>query len=89
MFYKLTLLPFKNLDEESLTVGYKLNEILESDLQDAILTPSHQQDYKSKTYRVTNNIEIPIPVGGKQTQQGSAWWLNKKEFKKNCNTLVQ
>ena len=49
----------------------------------AILKISNLKDYKSKTYRVTNNIEIPIPVGGKQTQQGSAWWLNKKEFKKN------
>lgn len=41
------------------------------------------KDYKSKTYKVTDNIEIPIPVGGKQTQQGSAWWLNKNEFEKN------
>ena len=40
------------------------------------------KDYKSKTYRVTNNIEIPIPIGDRQTQQGSAWWLSKKEFSK-------
>lgn len=40
------------------------------------------KDYKSKTYKVTNNIEIPIPIGQKQTQQGSAWWLPKKEFSK-------
>ena len=40
------------------------------------------KDYKSKTYKVTNNIEIPIPIGEKQTQQGSAWWLPKKEFSK-------
>lgn len=40
------------------------------------------KDYKSKTYKVTNNIEIPIPIGEKQTQQGSAWWLSKKEFSK-------
>ena len=44
---------------------------------------SRMKDYKSKTYKVTNNIEIPLPVGGKQTQQGSAWWLSKKDFKKN------
>lgn len=49
----------------------------------AILKMSNLKDYKSKTYKVTNNIEIPLPVGGKQTQQGSAWWLNKKDFKKN------
>lgn len=41
------------------------------------------KDYKSNTYKVTNNIEIPVPVGNKQTQQGSAWWLSKKELKKN------
>lgn len=49
----------------------------------AIFKISNLKDYKSKTYRVTNNIEIPLPVGGKQTQQGSAWWLEKKDFKKN------
>ena len=40
------------------------------------------KDYKSKTYKVTNNIEIPLPIGDKQTQQGSAWWLSKKDFSK-------
>lgn len=40
------------------------------------------KDYKSKTYKVTNNIEIPIPIGDRQTQQGSAWWLSKKEYSK-------
>ena len=40
------------------------------------------KDYKSKTYKVTNNIEIPLPIGEKQTQQGSAWWLSKKDFSK-------
>ncbi|MBO5349840.1 MAG: hypothetical protein J6A89_08505 [Clostridia bacterium] len=40
------------------------------------------KDYKSKTYKVTNNIEIPLPIGYKQTQQDSAWWLNKKDFSK-------
>ena len=40
------------------------------------------KDYKSKIYKVTNNIEIPLPIGEKQTQQGSAWWLPKKEFSK-------
>lgn len=40
------------------------------------------KDYKSKTYKVTSNIEIPLPIGEKQTQQGSAWWLPKKEFSK-------
>lgn len=38
------------------------------------------KDYKSKNYKVTNNIEIPMPVGDKQNQQGSAWWLPKKEL---------
>ena len=41
------------------------------------------KDYKSNTYKVTNNIEIPVPIGDKQTQQGSAWWMSKKELKKN------
>ena len=40
------------------------------------------KDYKSKTYKVTNNIEVPIPIGDRQTQQGSAWWLSKREFPK-------
>lgn len=40
------------------------------------------KDYKSKTYKVTNNIEIPLPIGEKQTQQGSAWWLSKKDLSK-------
>lgn len=34
--------------------------------------------YLSKTYKVTPQIEIPLPVGKKQTQHGSAWWLDKK-----------
>lgn len=47
------------------------------------------QDYKSKVYKVTDDIEIPMPVGEKQTQQGSAWWLPKKSFSKvfNINTI--
>lgn len=40
------------------------------------------KDYKSKNYKVTDNIEIPMPVGDKQTQQGSAWWLSKKDVPK-------
>lgn len=40
------------------------------------------KDYKSKNYKVTNNIEIPLPVGESQNQQGSAWWLPKKEYSK-------
>lgn len=41
------------------------------------------KDYKSKNYKVTDTIEIPMPVGDRQTQQGSAWWLSKKELSKN------
>lgn len=44
------------------------------------------QDYKSKVYKVTDDIEIPVPVGDKQTQQGSSWWLPKKDFGKVFNT---
>lgn len=44
------------------------------------------KNYHSKTYKVTDNIEIPLPVGGKQTQHGSVWWLNKKNFKKTFGT---
>lgn len=40
------------------------------------------KDYKSKNYKVTNNIEIPLPVGESQNQQGSAWWLSKKQYPK-------
>lgn len=39
-------------------------------------------DYLSKTYTVIPNIKIPLPVGKNQTQQGSAWWLSKKELYK-------
>lgn len=47
------------------------------------------KDYHSKTYKVTNNIEIPVPVGQKQTQHGSVWWLEKKDFNKvfGINTI--
>lgn len=38
-------------------------------------------DYLSKTYRVTKEIRIPLPVGKEQYQQGSSWWLDKKDFK--------
>ena len=30
-------------------------------------------DYLSKTYQVTKEIRIPLPVGKNQTQQGSSW----------------
>lgn len=40
------------------------------------------KDYKSKNYKVTSNIEIPLPIGEHQNQQGSAWWLSRKEFPK-------
>lgn len=47
------------------------------------------KDYKSKVYKVTDDIEIPIPVGEKQTQQGSSWWLSSKQYPKvfDVNTL--
>lgn len=47
------------------------------------------RDYKSKTYKVTDDIEIPVPVGNKQTQQGSSWWLSEKKYKDvfDINTL--
>lgn len=41
------------------------------------------KNYLSKTYRVTDNIEIPLPVGKNQTQHGSAWWLSKDKYKDN------
>ena len=37
------------------------------------------KDYKAKNYKVTNNIEIPLPVGESQNQQG---WLPEKEYSK-------
>lgn len=47
------------------------------------------KDYHSKTYKVTNNIEIPVPVGSRQTQHGSVWWLDKKKYNKvfGINTI--
>lgn len=47
------------------------------------------KDYHSKTYKVTDNIEIPVPVGGRQTQHGSVWWLDKKNYNKvfGINTI--
>lgn len=47
------------------------------------------KNYKSKLYKVTDDIQIPQRVGDRQTQQGSAWWLNKKDYKKvfNVNTI--
>lgn len=47
------------------------------------------KDYKSDVYKVTDNIEIPVRIGNRQTQQGSSWWLSSKEFPKvfNINTV--
>lgn len=47
------------------------------------------KDYKSNVYKVTDDIEIPVPIGNKQTQQGSSWWLSSKEYPKvfNVNTV--
>lgn len=47
------------------------------------------KDYKSNVYKVTSDIEIPVPIGNKQTQQGSSWWLSPKEYPKvfNVNTI--
>lgn len=47
------------------------------------------KDYKSNTYKVTDDIEIPMKVGEKQTQQGSSWWLSPKKYNTvfNINTI--
>ena len=46
-------------------------------------------NYYAKTYKVTPDIEIPLPVGKNQTQHGSAWWLDKSKFSENfgVNTI--
>lgn len=46
-------------------------------------------NYYAKTYKVTPDIEIPLPVGKNQTQHGSAWWLDKNKFRENfgVNTI--
>lgn len=46
-------------------------------------------NYHAKTYKVTPEIEIPLPVGKNQTQHGSAWWLDKNKFSENfgVNTI--
>ena len=48
-----------------------------------------KDDYLAKTYKVTDNIEIPMPVGKHQTQHGSSWWLPKSKFSQNfgVNTI--
>lgn len=48
-----------------------------------------KENYRAKTYQVTDNIEIPKPVGKHQTQHGSSWWLPSKRFSENfgVNTL--
>ncbi len=45
-------------------------------------------DYLSKTYKVTKEIRIPLPVGKEQYQNGSSWWLSKKEFSKKFGVNV-
>lgn len=47
------------------------------------------KDYHAKTYKVTPQIEIPLPVGKGQTQHGSVWWLKPKEYTNNfgVNTI--
>ena len=45
-------------------------------------------DYHAKTYKVTPEIEIPLPVGKNQTQHGSAWWLDKKKYKENFGVNI-
>ena len=45
-------------------------------------------DYHAKTYRVTPEIEIPVPVGKNQTQHGSAWWLDRKKYKENFGVNI-
>ncbi|MBO5348542.1 MAG: hypothetical protein J6A89_01790 [Clostridia bacterium] len=47
------------------------------------------KDYKSGVFKVTDDIEIPVAVGDKQTQQGSSWWLSSKKFSKvfSVNTI--
>lgn len=42
-----------------------------------------KENYRAKTYKVTDNIEIPLPVGKNQTQHGSAWWLPANKFSEN------
>ena len=46
-------------------------------------------NYYAKTYKVTPEIEIPLPVGKNQTQHGSAWWLEENKYKENfaVNTI--
>lgn len=58
-----------------------------------ILTRFHRwfglKDYKSKLYKVTDDIQIPQKVGDRQTQQGSSWWLSKRDYKRvfDVNTI--
>lgn len=43
--------------------------------------------YHSNTIKLTNKIEVPIPVG--DGQYGTSWWLDKKNYSKifKCNIL--
>lgn len=43
--------------------------------------------YHSNTIKLTNKIEVPIPIG--DGQYGTSWWLDKKDYSKifKCNIL--
>lgn len=48
----------------------------------SVLKLFNLNNFLSKTYEVTPDIHIPLPVGKDQTQQGSAWWMDKKRMEK-------
>lgn len=43
--------------------------------------------YHSNTVKLTNKIEVPVPIG--DGQYGTSWWLDKKDYSKifKCNIL--
>ena len=52
-----------------------------------LFTNGTKNIYHSKTVKLTDNIEVPIPAG--EGQYGTAWWLQKKDYDKvfSCNII--
>lgn len=45
-----------------------------------LFTNGTKNIYHSKTVKLTDKIEVPVPAG--QGQYGTAWWLQKKDYDK-------
>lgn len=52
-----------------------------------LFTNGTKNIYHSKTIKLTDKIEVPVPAG--EGQYGTAWWLQKKDYDKifSCNII--